>query len=110
MIFFFFAGALLSGGGHTLTPMTIFFPYGMSLGLLLKDTRYEFISDIPFVGQFPLYMVALFFAKGWVRKTILVIAILVTHALAAVMGIAIYDRTRVGVTLAHTSWEVHSNV
>src|SRR5215813_11006192 len=93
MIFFFSAGTLLSGGGHSLTPMTIFFPYGMGLGLLLKDTTYEFVGYILLVGQFPLYTVAVFFSTRWLRRTILILAILMIHALAAVLGIAIYDRT-----------------
>lgn len=52
---FYIVGALLSGGGHSVTAITLFFPYGMILGRLLEDTSWEFVAAIALLLQFPFY-------------------------------------------------------
>jgi len=89
---FFLIGGLYSGGGHSLTVITIFFPYSLLVGLVLKDTRWEFIAMILLLGQFPAY--ALLIAYSGQRRNVLAIVILLAHAVAAVIALQVYESSK----------------
>lgn len=85
-VFFYFVGALLSGGGHSLTALTVFFPYGIILGQWLEGTGWEFVAAAALLVQFPLYGVLLARLGAGGRKVALLI-LLAAHSLAAFIGV-----------------------
>lgn len=80
---FYILGALLSGGGHSIAVITLFFPYGMILGLLLEDTHWEFVAAIVLFLQLPFYGFAVSRALDGGRPALLLV-ILGAHVVAAV--------------------------
>lgn len=90
-VFFFLWGAFMSGGGHSLTAITVFFPYAGIVGTLPKDTRWQFVGDAAslFLGasQFPLYAILLALLKGTRRKSLALVVLLAVHAMAAVVAL-----------------------
>jgi hypothetical protein len=91
--FFYFLGALLSGGGHSLAAMTVFFPYGLAAGLWWEDTSLEFIGDILLVIQFPLYALFLANVKGG-RRWLVLFIILALHIAFAGIGLRVYRASK----------------
>jgi len=51
---FYFLAAFYSGGGHSLTAMLLFFPYGVLCGRLF-ETTIEWLEPILIILQFPAY-------------------------------------------------------
>ena len=87
-VLFYLLGALLSGGGHSLTAITIFFPYGVTLGRWLEGTRWEFVAAAALLLQFPLYGLLL----AWTRehsRGIMLVVLLSAHCLGAAVGVGI---------------------
>lgn len=85
----YFLGAFLSGGGHFLYPMILFFPYGMLLSLLVQNISWWFIGLPVFALQYPLYGVA--FGAASVKDGFrpLAIGLAVAHFLAVIAGFAV---------------------
>jgi len=91
-VFFYLPAVLLSGGGHSLTAATIFFPYSVTLGQWLKDSPWGFVAAPFLLLQFPLYSLLLFRAEGK-GKTILLVALLLAHSVGVVIGLRV-ERAR----------------
>ena len=91
-VVFFLVGALLSGGGHSLTVITIFFPYSLPVDLALKDTRWEFIATILLLAQFPAY--ALLIAYSGRRRYFVSIVIVLAHAVMAFVALRVYESSK----------------
>jgi len=96
-VVFFVIGALYSGGGHTLTAITIFFPYSGLVSPSLKDTHWEFLALILLLAQFPAY--ALIIAYSGRRRSLVAIVILLAHMVAAVIALQVYESSRYGLLL-----------
>lgn len=94
-VLFYFLGAFLSGGGHSLAAMTLFFPYGLVAGLSLADGPFGFIEVVLIALQFPVYALILANVKGGWRWTAVLI-LLAAHVVAAVVGIRVYRASKVG--------------
>ena len=88
-LLFFFLGAFLSGAGHSLTAMTIFFPYGMAIGTLLENTRWEFVGGVLMLLQFPFYSLLFSSLRGIQAKKLGVVAAaaFVVHVAATILAI-----------------------
>src|SRR5882762_1939291 len=91
---FFLLGGMLSGGGHSLTAITVFFPYGLIAGRFLKDGHWDFISAVLIALQFPLYLIVLASLPGRRRKRLALVVILVIHFVAAVIGLKVYEQSK----------------
>ena len=89
---FFVVGGLFSGGGHSLVAINFFFPYSGIVGPSLKDTRWEFVSMILLLAQFPVY--ALLVSYSARRRFLVAIVLLFLHAVAAVAALRIYDASK----------------
>ena len=92
-VLFYFLGAFLSGGGHSLVAITVFFPYGLATGLSLDDGGFGFIEVILIALQFPVYALILANVKGGWRWTAVLI-LLAAHVVAAVVGIRVYRASK----------------
>jgi hypothetical protein len=80
--FFFILGALYSGGGHSITPMIIFFPFPMLLDLTLPPTRFDWLFYPLCILQFSVYAGVLLFS--WKKNLLVSISfLLLVHTLAA---------------------------
>ena len=90
---FFLIGAFYSGGGHSLTAITIFFPYAGLVPPSLKDTRWEFVSMILMVAQFPAYALLVAYTKG-ARRNIVLTVIALVHTIAAVIAVQVYESSK----------------
>ena len=84
----YMSGALLSGGGHTLVAMLVFFPYGITWAHLFEDTPWVSIAMILLVVQFPLYANFLARAKGRVKALPLPF-IFAAHTLVVLAGFSV---------------------
>jgi len=89
---FFLIGGLFSGGGHSLVAINIFFPYSGIVGPSLKDTRWEFVSMIVLVAQFPVYALLVWYSTR--LRPFVAILLLFVHAVAAVAALRIYDASK----------------
>ena len=85
----FLIGAFYSGGGHSLTAITIFFPYSGLVAPSVKDTRWEFIAMILLLAQFPIY--AFVVAYSGRRRNVVAIVVLLAHTVAAVIALQVYE-------------------
>ena len=98
-VIFYVLGAILSGGGHDLNMITVFFPYSLSLGILTEDTRWArggtSIAGALLVLQFPFYGTVFAISKRMLWKWPLII-ILSLHLLAVLIALRIYDESRSG--------------
>ncbi len=81
-------GAFFSGGGHVLYHMILFFPYGMLLGLLVRNISWLIVLPA-FALQFPLYGAAFGAASVKDRFRALAIGLAVAHFLAVMVGFAV---------------------
>jgi len=88
----FLLSGLFSGGGHSLVAINIFFPYAGIVGPSLKDTRWEFVSMILLLAQFPMY--ALLVSYSARRRFVIGIVLPFLHAVAAVAALHIYDASK----------------
>jgi hypothetical protein len=88
----FLFGGLFSGGGHSLVAINIFFPYSGIVGPSLKDTRWEFISMILLVAQFPVY--ALLIAYSRRRRNLVATVIPLVHTVAVVIALQVYESSK----------------
>ena len=89
----FLIGALYSGGGHSLTAITVFFPYSGLVAPSLKDTRWEIIAMILMVAQFPVYALLVVYTKG-LRRNIVLTIISILHTVAAVIALQVYESSQ----------------
>ena len=94
-VIFFLIGAFFSGGGHSLTATTIFFPYSGLLAPSLKDTRWEFILIILMAAQFPVYALLLAYTKG-TRRNLAGMIIPLVHSVVAVIALQLYESSKPG--------------
>ena len=85
----FLLGAFFSGGGHTIYPMILFFPYGMLLDYLFENLSWWFVGLPVFALQFPLYGAAFGAASVKDRLRPLPIALAVTHFLMVILVMAV---------------------
>jgi hypothetical protein len=99
-VIFFLIGAFFSGGGHSLTAITIFFPYSGMLAPWLKNTPWEFILMILMTAQFPVYALLLAYTKG-TRRNIVGTIIPLVHTVVTVFALQLYEssKPRYGVLL-----------
>ena len=88
-VLFYFLGAFLSGGGHSLVAMAVFFPYGIAAGLWLEGGAFGFVEVVLIALQFPVYALILANVKGGWRVAAVLI-VLAAHVVAAVVGISVY--------------------
>jgi hypothetical protein len=94
-LIFFLIGAFFSGGGHSLTAITIFFPYSGLLAPSLKDTHWEFLLMILMTAQFPVYALLIAYTKG-ARRNIVGIIIPLVHTVVAVIALQLYESSKPG--------------
>ena len=92
-VIFFLIGAFVSGGGHSLTALTIFFPYSGMLAPSLKDTHWEFLLMILITAQFPVYALLLAYTKG-ARRNLVGMIIPLVHAVVAVIALQLYESSK----------------
>ena len=96
-VIFYAFGAILSGGGHDLNIITVFFPYSLSLGILTEDTRWArsgtSIAGALLILQFPFYGIVFAISKRMLWKWPPII-LLSLHLLAVLTGLSIYHRSR----------------
>lgn len=85
----FAVAAVLSGGGHSLVPAILLFPFSALFGLALKG-----ISDWPgivlLVLQFPTYGIILGIGYLRSRFKLILVSVAALHSLAAVFGLVLY--------------------
>jgi hypothetical protein len=94
-VFFYLLGAFLSGGGHSLVAITVFFPYSLAAGLSLEGGPFGFIEVGLIALQFPVYALILANVKGgWRWAAVLIL--LAAHVVAAVVAIRLYHASKVG--------------
>jgi len=94
-VIFFLTGAFFSGGGHSLTAITIFFPYSGMLSPSLKGTHWEFLLMILMAAQFPVYALLLAYTKG-TRQNVVGIIIALVHTVVAVIALQLYESSKPG--------------
>jgi hypothetical protein len=92
-VLFYLLGAFLSGGGHSLVAMTIFFPYSLAAGLWLEDGPSRFIEIVLVALQFPVYALILANVRGGPRRTAALI-LLAAHVIAAIIGLRMYRASK----------------
>jgi hypothetical protein len=80
-------GAVFSIGGHSLTAMSVFFPFGMLLAQISPEIH-ESIALLIFGLQYPLYGLAAALALRDDRFRWLVIGLLIAHLLLVLWHIA----------------------
>jgi hypothetical protein len=85
----FLLGAFFSGGGHTVYPMILFFPYGMLLGYLFENLSWWFVGLPIFALQFPLYGAAFSAASVKDRLRPLPVTLAVAHFLLVILIMAV---------------------
>ncbi|HEX8174977.1 MAG TPA: hypothetical protein VF543_07645 [Pyrinomonadaceae bacterium] len=85
----FLLAAFFSGGGHTIYPMILFFPYGIFLGLLFENLSWWFVGLPIFALQFPLYGIAFGAASVKERFRPLPIGLAVAHFLMVILVMAV---------------------
>ncbi len=89
----FVIGAILSGGGHSLTVITILFPYSGLVGFALKDIS-NWPAELLLIVQFPLYGLLLTLSYRSRRFVYYVIVLVVLHAAAASLCFVIIARSQ----------------
>jgi hypothetical protein len=78
--------AFYTGGGRTLTPMIVFFPYGVLWGRLFKTTM-QWLEPILIISQFSAYGAVLGLAARRNRFKLLLGVVIVLHFIAVVAGL-----------------------
>ena len=92
-VIFFLIGAFVSGAGHSLTAITIFYPYSGMLAPSLKDTHWEFLLMILITAQFPVYALLLAYTKG-ARRNLMGMIIPLVHTVVAVIALQLYESSK----------------
>ena len=86
-----FVGALMTGGGHNLTPMIIFFPYNMYLiyGIKIREVPI-LVGMLSFCLQFVVYGLILATARNRRQLLYLLVFLFLAHTLAVVFSLSAY--------------------
>ncbi len=99
--FIYLLAGLYSGGGHSLTAVIVGFPYGLILGIILKDSSVAWLEPVILFVQFPFYGLILGVAQVKGKQIRVIIILLVLHVLFSALGLILEARVR-GRSAGHT--------